>query len=459
MSSRTPIVLSILLAAAMALLAWHEHEQLAALAPAARKVDLLSQENDALRTALAAAQQTAADAKNAVRRTQIERDTAAIRGLSFTSPVDYEVLDKAGIRQVVAGKLSEIYTDQEIRDMATGLSAFGLLPPNFPLKQTYIDLLGEQIAAFYDQHQHKLFMFRDASLENSQNRIILSHELTHALQDQNFGLLKMPLEIKTNDDEAAAASALIEGDATLEMTQYMQKDLSWQSLADTVTYSATQSMEQIRKAPRYLRQMLVFPYVQGQQFCAAVYARGGFPALNAVYADPPSSTAQILHPEKYFKETRENPIPVDFPDTTFRGQKPLANNVLGEMGCRILFAQADPEHADAIAAGWRGDRYLVFDNGKVLVWKVVWASKDAQTDAFHTFLRATTNRVKVARLDDIGRPDQNGPMVIARFGNKGADGEFFSIGHIGPNEVVFILAPDKESSDQLEEQFAGASHG
>jgi hypothetical protein len=447
MATRAPILMAIIFAAGVAAWAWQEHRELNALAQTAREAALLSQENDALRTALATAQEEAADAKNAVRRAQIERDTAEIRGLAFTSPVDYEVLDKAGIRQVVAGKLSEIYTDQEIQNMATGLSAFGLLPPNFPLKQTYIDLLGEQIAAFYDQHQHKLFMFRDASLENSQNRVILSHELTHALQDQNFGLLKLPLEIKNDDDEAAAASALIEGDATLEMTQYMQKDFSLQSLADTVTYSATQSMVQIRKAPRYLRQMLVFPYLQGQQFCAAVYARGGFPALNAVYADPPQSTAQILHPEKYLNVPRENPIRVDFPDTTFQGQKPLADNVLGEMGCRILFAQTDADHADAIAAGWRGDRYLVYDQGKCLVWVSLWRSLPAATAAAHAIDELFANRVEGHSEHGLcitpASPDQS-PS------NRLQSPETMQRDAI---EVVFIFAPDTESWDLLNKQF------
>ena len=144
------------------------------------------------------------------------------------------------------------------------------------------------------------------------------------------------------------------------MTQYMAQDLTWRTLADTVTYSATQRMEQIRKAPHYLREMLVFPYIKGQLFCGAVFARGGYPALSAVYAHPPASTAQILHPEKYFAETREDPIPVTFKDTTFGGQQPLADNVLGEMGARLLFAQyMDSNWAEKVADGWRGDRYMV----------------------------------------------------------------------------------------------------
>jgi hypothetical protein len=432
--------------AAASLVAWQEHRQLDADSATVKKVALLASENDTLRDALAAAQLKAADAQNVLRRSQIERDVSSIRQLPFTGPVVYDVLDRAGIRQVVAGKLSAIYTDQQLRDVSTGLSAFGLLPPNFPLKQTYINLLGEQIAAFYDQHQHKLFMFQDASLENAQNRVILAHELTHALQDQNFGLLKLPIEIRDNDDRAAAASALIEGDATLVMSQYMAKDLTWRTFADTITFSATQSMEQIRKAPRYLREMLVFPYIKGEQFCAAVYERGGFPALSAAYANPPSSTAQILHPEKYFAESREDPIPVSFADATFNGEKPLDDNVLGEMGCRILFSQyMDSDTADQIAAGWRGDRYLVFDQGKSLIWASFWRSSGAASAAF-------------GAIDTIAAHLYHGGMEVTAVTRPAWGVGFQAEGGIA-NEVVFILAPDKESQRLLIEKFAGAPHG
>jgi len=451
MTRPAPFV-SILLAvatAAASLAAWEEHRQLDALAPEARKSALLSTENDALRTALEAARQDAADARDTVRRAEIERVVTSLRQLPFKQPVEYAVLDHAGIRQVLAGKISETYSDQEIANASTGLSAFGLLPPDYPLKQSYIDLLGEQVAAFYDQHQHKLFMFRGASLENSQNRVILAHELTHALQDQNFGLMKLPLEIKNNDDEADAASALIEGDATLVMSQYMAGDFSWRSLTDTVTYSATQSMEQLRRAPHYLRRMLVFPYIDGQKFCAAVYERGGFAALSAVYADPPSSTAQILHPEKYFKETREDPIRVVFPDTTFQGQKPLEDNVLGEMACQLLFAGADPNGADQIAAGWRGDRYLVFDGGKCLVWTSVWRSAEAANAA-----AAAIDQVFTRRYHRNAANAGPGPAW-----SLSQQPEPATSAASPANEVVFILGPGRESLQLLQQKFAGAAHG
>jgi hypothetical protein len=237
------------------------------------------------------------------------------------------------------------------------------------------------------------------------------------------------------------------------MSDYMAKDLSWRTLTDTVGYSVTQSMEEIRKAPHYLREMLVFPYLKGQQFCAAVYARGGYAALSSVYADPPASTAQILHPEKYFPETREDPVEVKIPDPTFQGAKPLADNVLGEMGCRILFSQADADSAETVAAGWRGDRYLVFDHGLELVWHTVWRSPEAARAAMAAFQEACKRRFGVARAIAAG---DSGPWV---FPNAPPAGRFLTMMPSGTNEVVFILAPDKKSSDLLDEKFAGPPHG
>ncbi|MDB6152248.1 MAG: hypothetical protein JWL90_701 [Chthoniobacteraceae bacterium] len=340
---------------------------------AARRIAFLTEENDRLRALVVESEKAEALEKSKARRAAVERDVEAIRGLKFKTPVDYQVLDRKQIKAVIEGKLAEVFSEQEFVNITTALSRLGLLEAGFPLRQKYIDLLGEQVAAFYDQHQHKLFMFEDASLENEQNRVVLSHELTHALQDQHFGLSRLPLEIKTDDDRAAAASALCEGEATLVMSEFMLKNLSLGSLKSALTASLTQNMDQIAKAPRYLREMLVFPYLRGQEFCGALFSRGGYAALTKAYENPPSSTAQILHPEKFVGEEREEPIRIEWPDLRVKGQAPIADNVLGEMGIRILFTEwldaAAGEHA---SAGWRGDRYLCFEHG--LVWKTVWAS-------------------------------------------------------------------------------------
>jgi hypothetical protein len=379
-----------------------------------RRVALLEAENARLRAR--SADVTKRDETGI--RTGIEQAVADIRQLSFLAPVDYNVLSRSEIKATLHRKLGEQFSDQEFANVGIGYSALGLLPKNFPLKQKYVDLLGEQVAAFFDQHEHKLFMFEDATLTNAQNRIVLAHELTHALQDQHFGLRTLPLEIKNNDDVALAASALVEGDATLVMSDYMLRNISWRTVRDGLSGLLVQNMEQLQQAPPFLREMLLFPYLRGQEFCAALMDRGGYSAISAAYSRPPSSTAQILHPAKYFAVPREEPISITWPDTEARGEKPLSDNVLGEFGTRVALANSmDPRRAEAAAAGWRGDRYLVFDHGNAFVWKSLW-SDGQEAGEFKAALLEWINDLKTSRplwKFFIHASAENGVVLIAAF--------------------------------------------
>ncbi len=351
----------------------------------------LAAENDRLREILAGGSRAKALAANKVLRDAIEKEVMAIRGLEFKQPVDYQVLNRKEIKQTMAGKLAEVFSDQEFKEMTEAMAAVGLLPAGYPLREKYIDLLGEQVAAFYDQHAHKLFMYEDASLENAQNRVVLAHELTHALQDQHFGLKRLPLEIKTNDDRAAAASALVEGEATLVMSEYMLRNISKAMVKDSVVSSFTANMKQLETAPRYLREMLVFPYLRGQEFCAVLFGQGGYEAVSKAYDRPPSSTAQILHPQKFL--AREEPVAIGWADVIVKGEKPIADNCVGEMGVRILFAEwLDASTGEKAAAGWRGDRYLYFAGGQALVWKTVWANAQEAAEFFDAERRLLEKR-------------------------------------------------------------------
>jgi hypothetical protein len=345
--------------------------------------EALIEENERLREIVVRHEREQALAANKTQRAAIEEQVEQLRGLKFKEPVDYQVLNRKEIKQTISTKLAEVYSEVEFQHMTDAMAAVGLLPAKYPLREKYIELLGEQVAAFYDQHRHHLVMYEDATLENAQNRVVLAHELTHALQDQHFGLKKLPLEIKTNDDRAAAASALVEGDATLVMSEFMLNNLSKQMFKDSVLASFTQDMKQLETAPRFLREMLVFPYLRGQEFCAALFGQGGYEAVSAAYANPPTSTAQILHPEKYMANPREEPIAITWPDTKVNGTAPVGDNVVGEMGLRILFAEwLDAATGERAAAGWRGDRYLYFAPGEALVWKTVWANAEEAAEFF-----------------------------------------------------------------------------
>lgn len=379
-----------------------------------RRIALLESEVARLRQALEGHAQAQALPALREKRKEIEQRVEKIRGLAFKTPVQYDMVTRAGIREVLHQKLSEQLSVEEFRHVALALSAFGFLEPGYPLREKYVDLLSEQVAAFFDQHTHKLFMFQDADLGDIQNQVILAHELTHALQDQHFSLLSLPLEIKTNDDRAFAASALVEGEATVVMTEFMLQSLSWQTMRESLTGLLTQNMAQLQSAPPYLQAMLLFPYLRGQEFVMHLQAQGGYSAVTAAYDKPPSSTAQILHPELFLGENRVEPIEVAWENPAFEGTPPVYLNVLGEMGIRLLLSEvAKLPQANEAAAGWAGDRYLLFEKGDEwqFFWRTLWRSPE-EAEEFATALEAWAKNRRVAqpgRSIEIYRPD---PLTV-----------------------------------------------
>lgn len=341
-----------------------------------RRIAFLENENQRLTQALLRLQNAQEVAEDNTQRAEIEKKVATLRSLQFRQRVHYREIPRSDLPAILRQKLVQQVPDKEFAADGVALTALGLLPPGIDLKKTYLSLLGEQVGAFYDQHTQELFTFSGQSLANSQNRVILAHELTHALEDQHFHLANLPLEAKGNDDRAMAASAVVEGDATLVMNQYLLGDLSTSTIQESLASAFTTDVRQLATAPRYLREGLVFPYLKGQIFCQTLYDHGGWSALSDAFRRPPASTAEILHPERYLAVPRWRPVPVMFPDTAAKGGKPSADNVLGEFGVRQLLATWNNGTVDEVlAAAWLGDRYLVYaGSGKVsYLWRSVWA--------------------------------------------------------------------------------------
>jgi hypothetical protein len=306
-----------------------------------------------------------------------------------------------------------------------------------------LDLLSEQVAAFYNHHEHKLFMFEDSSLDKPYDRVLLAHELTHALQDQYFNLSSLPIALRDNDDRALAALAVIEGDATAVMTDFMTSNVSLRVVLDTATSMMSQQMVQLQKTPRYLRERLVFPYMQGKTFCAAVMEERGQRGIDECFKHIPSSSTQILHSEKYLAKTPEEPLPVAWPEVEFERQRPAADNVVGEAGIRCLLAEWTSEvPAIAASAGWRGDRYLSFEDD-TLVWKSLWAD-DLEAREFFEAERA----VLVKRYGPALPQSTEERMLIEA-------PRAVRLARLLPsNAVVLIDAATADLADKAEAQFA-----
>lgn len=414
-----------------------------------QRIAFLEVENRRLTSLLDGKQRAEDTAATTAKRTEIEHVVTNLRGLTFLRPVRYQEIPRSQLPAILRQKLAQQVPEQEFGNMGAALVALGLLPHGFDLEKTYFALLGEQVGAFYDQHSKELFTFSGQRLSNSQNRVILAHELTHALEDQRFDLSRLPLEAKGNDDRSLAASALVEGDATLVMNQYMLGDLSMTALKDSLASALTTDVRQLAAAPHYLRETLLFPYLHGLEFCQTLYNRGGWEALADAFAHPPASTAEILHPELFLATPRQEPVVVTFRQTERLGYKPIMDNVLGEFGARQLLMVwlNDDRQAALSTGGWRGDRVLVYSDGLAnsYVWRTLWTDEQ-NANRFRTVLARCMSLRYKGLTSNVAA---DGTLTIASPVGQGAHSVILS--KPSPTEVVLIDAQNERWALALRE--------
>src|SRR5262249_5138153 len=159
--------------------------------------------------------------------------------------------------------------------------------------------------AFYDYKKKRLFIL-DTTQDTSEQRLALAHELAHALADQQHTLSKYMRDAK-GDEEATARQSVIEGQASWLSWAYLSARSGGRpevraELLERLSKSAGADGDNFpvfSQAPLYIRDSLTFPYTDGMRFQDAVYRRLGSAAFDRLFSEPPLSTQQILHPEKY----------------------------------------------------------------------------------------------------------------------------------------------------------------
>jgi len=353
------------------------------------------------------------------RADQILSITEGFRGIPVTYPVKKGLMIKDELKAVLLDKLGEEMTDVEINNEAKVLKQLGLMPADLDYKAFMVDLLTEQIPGFYDDDTESLYIMEDqapALLD-----AVLSHELFHAIQDQRFGIKALREGGEENGDLMNARVALIEGDALAVMIDFglhpngTFTDIPGFEKMIRASMTLTEGLggEKLESAPLVIREMLTFPYMDGLFFIAALKRKGGWEAVNTVYAAPPSSTEQILHPEKY--EVREEPTTVRFTlPAAFVDQRRLVyDNISGELGLYLFlkshFVEALGGSSDSARAttGWGGDRTLAYESSTGQVTVFIVSDWDSEEDAIE-FANAVAE-VSAFRTPDAAVRSVNGP--------------------------------------------------
>ncbi|MBO0800001.1 MAG: hypothetical protein J2P31_14365 [Blastocatellia bacterium] len=339
---------------------------------------------------------------------EILHEVSELRGLKILSPVKSGVKSRKEIEEEIVRNFEESVKPEEFDAVNKTLIAYGLAPKGFKYRETMIKLLTEQVAGFYRPKSKELFIADWNPL--SEQKPVMAHELTHALQDQHFNLRRFEDWPHGDSDREAAIHALIEGDATGIMYNYqlkpMKSDIT--RLPDIANFSELATMQAEKEdqkvflsTPAAIREALIFPYVYGVGFVQKLVKKSGWAGVSQAFTDLPQSTEQIMHFDKY--TAHERPVIIEMPDISSLlgpGWKRLDLDSNGEFGYFLILREYIGKNAARVASeGWGGDRYALYEKGEKLLlaqlssWDTV---KDAD-EFFQAYAERTAARYPGAR--------------------------------------------------------------
>ncbi len=334
---------------------------------------------------------------------EVLQQVSEIRGLKLLQPVKSGAKSRADIEQMVVKNFDEETTPAELDAEYKTLLAFGLAPKGFKYREFLIKLLTEQIAGFYDPKKKEFNLADWNPLE--MQKTVMAHELTHALQDQHFDLLRFDNWPKGDADRESAIHALIEGDATALMIDYLMKPMGRsvtqfpKSLLDQMnSQTNAPGMEVINSAPNALREGLVFPYSYGLGFAYQLLKDRGWEGVSKAYTNLPQSSEQILHYEKY--AANERPVKVELAEVASslgKGWKRVKFDVNGEFGYYLALVEYVPKDvARKASEGWGGDQFALYENADktkvTLVHLSAWDSEAEAEEFFTAYGKRTAQR-------------------------------------------------------------------
>jgi hypothetical protein len=263
-------------------------------------------------------------------------------------------------------------------------------------------------------------------------------------------------EIKHDDDRSMALSSLIEGEATLTMMAAQMEDWDGSQIVQIPSSSLDRTFSlmmplmtmgtgpSMKQAPPILADSLIFPYLRGLVFCARLVNDDGWKGIDAAYKNPPLSTEQILHPEKYLAKP-DAPMAVDLGDLKAgEGWKEVTRNVVGEMQAAVLLKKQSGKEA---AAGWDGDQFAAFEGpeGRLgLVWLSTWDSEADAKEFCRAYLQFQTRKLGKEAKDPEAYPDSS---------RRPTDGAVYAVERRGADVAIVEGFPSERTEGLVDSAF------
>jgi hypothetical protein len=370
---------------------------------------------------------------NLRRAGQIYSDVQELRQLNFKTDVPLVLMDQGQANFVMEREFAGHHDEAEPQRAAEVGELTGLYAAGTDLKSQTMRVLSSQVVAFYDPQDREMILVKGKSQPSLWSRItgvfrrkdptsdmLVAHELTHALQDQYFGVHTQIDRIIDNDDRALALKSVVEGDATLVGYGYISGIINAETIHTLLTH--LEDMPKIfdvqsPDTPAALRDSLIFQYIDGTRFVGEVYQHGGWKAVNALYGKPPLSTREIIDPALYFSHSSPPAITVGGWRRALREWREVAENTYGELLLRVILTRsAGGQTGAALARAWRGDRMAVLQNS-VGTTTVIWIVALSDYTSAAAFAQAYAGILE--RIATDGAPyhvERRGAAVLAIIG-------------------------------------------
>jgi hypothetical protein len=362
------------------------------------------------------------------------RRVEAARGIQSTKPVPGVLLDRKDLIARVKDHVTRELPAEAIRDEGLELALFGFIPGQFDYEAAEYELLQDQLAGYYEPADGTMYMANDLGEEEAS--ATLAHELVHALQDQRWNLADRSKYSPGQGDRSEAVSALAEGDATSAMFDVMIERAAPGQGKTAIDMPDDLFGEQIRagmndgpgaKAPHIMKTSLVAPYIYGTLFVHSLRRQGGWAAVNGAWDNPPTTSEQVLHIDKWI--AHEAPIAIAAPAfaSLGAGWRSVDEDSEGELGTRLAYEEwMDARAAAELSAGWGGDRGVLLRSGDqvAFAWRLRYdpgKTKDERAaKAWPALVKALDGALGKAQASEPGfschaRTDR-GPFAIARAG-------------------------------------------
>jgi hypothetical protein len=358
------------------------------------------------------------------------------RGLDAKKPVPGVLLDRPALIARVKSHVSRELPPEAIRNEGLALQLLGFVPTQFDYEAAEYQLLQDQLAGYYEPADGTMYMASD--LGDDEAEATLAHELVHALQDQRWNLEERSKYRPGDGDRSEAVSALAEGDATSTMFDIMIARAAAGAHKTALDMPDDLFSEQIRRgmnegpganAPHVMRTSLAAPYIYGTLFVHSLRRTGGWEAVNRAWEDPPTTSEQILHVDKW--TAHEPAVSVAAPPfaTLGTGWSAADEDSEGELGTRIAFEEwMDPKAAARTSADWGGDRGVLLTNGDraAFVWRLRFdkgtnGKDDRSARAFAAVTKALEKSLGATAVHETAfvcreRSDR-GPLAVSRAGS------------------------------------------